>query len=73
MAQAKRIEAVSVNQSYRLDSDFWLEVSFDGGYDAFAALPKALEYEDRKYGQTGWDSDKNLAFYCTSKKFAVPA
>lgn len=71
--KAYAIESVSVNSSYLLDGEYWLEVSFANGYDGYKALPKALEYDGRKYGQTGWNSDKNLAYYCTSKKFAVPA
>lgn len=71
MAQAKAVQnAVTVNLNYPLDGEFWLEVDCNG-YEGLQALPKVLEFEGRRYGQTGWNSDRNVAYYCTSKKFAV--
>jgi len=37
-------------------------VSCDG-YDELKKLPKVIEYHNRVYGQTGWNSDKNVAYY----------
>jgi len=71
MKQAKTIESVSVSADYQLEGEFWIEVSFQGGYTEYALLPKALEFEGRAYGQTGWNSDKNLAYYSTGKSFAT--
>lgn len=73
MKTAKTIEAVSVSADYQLEGEFWLEVPFQGGYYDYAVLPKALEFEGQAYGQTGWNSDKNLAYYSTGKKFAITA
>jgi hypothetical protein len=71
MNQAKSVkDAVTVNLSYELDGQGWIETDCQG-YDGLVSLPKVLEFEGRRYGQTGWNSDRNVAYYCTSKAFAI--
>ena len=31
-------------------------------------MPPALEYEGKTYGRSGWNSDRNVAFYRTDRK-----
>lgn len=40
-------------------------------YDAFVALPRVLSYDDRLYGLTGWDSDKQEAYWKPSYLIAT--
>lgn len=70
MATATVVQAVTVNLHYPLEGDFWLETDC-ADYDVLKALPKVVEFEGRKYGQTGWNSDRNTAYYGTAKKFAT--
>ena len=32
-------------------------------YDVFVGLPRAIEFEGRLLGLTGWNSDRHLAYY----------
>lgn len=40
-------------------------------YDAYRALPKAVSFDGKNFGLTGWNSDTGRACYKASKKFAV--
>ncbi len=39
-------------------------------FDAFRALPKAVEHGGRPFGLTGWDSDMCLACYRSDAELA---
>jgi hypothetical protein len=49
---------------------WWLVVPCVGGYDTMKHLPAGVVYGGREYGKTGWNSDKDVAYYSTSKSFA---
>ena len=62
--------AVEVLSSYSMDGHFWLTTPCDG-YDALKALPFALSFEGREYCRSGWNSDSNIAYYTTARKYAI--
>lgn len=53
------------------DGDKCLTVPAYLGWDSVKNLPAALEFDGRTYGYTGWNSDRNVAYYKTSKGFAT--
>jgi hypothetical protein len=63
------VAAVSVISSYKLEGALWVEVPCSG-YEALEALPAALEYEGKVCGRTGWNSDRGVAYYSSSRKVA---
>ena len=40
------------------------------GHEGFFRLPKAVLFEGRVYGLSGWNSDKNKAYFRTDKQVA---
>lgn len=48
-----------------LENEWFLEVSCND-FDEYKRLPKALKYDTKFYGLTGWNSDYGKAFYKTS-------
>lgn len=40
-------------------------------YDALTRLPDAVECEGRRFGRTGWNSDRGVAYYSTRQAFAT--
>lgn len=52
------------------DGDKVLTIPVNDGWDSVRKLPGGLQYEGIAYGFTGWNSDTNVAYYKTSKKFA---
>jgi len=72
---AKRVENEFVVEQYgACDGDEWLTLAIDPDdpYSAFKALPDVIEFEfnGRKYGKTGFNSDTNVAYYSTGAKIA---
>lgn len=47
------------------DGDYFLTVDIDPAdpYGSFKKLPAGLEYEGRLYGKSGYNSDRNKAYY----------
>ena len=39
-------------------------------FDAYKGLPAALSYEGRVCGKTGWNSDKNVAYFQSNRTVA---
>lgn len=39
-------------------------------YEALRTLPRAISYDSRAYGRSGWDSDRCVAFYRTDVRLA---
>lgn len=70
MATATPVKAITINHHYPLDNDFWLETDC-ADYDALKTLPKVVQFDGRTYGQTGWNSDRGVAYYSTSKSVAT--
>lgn len=46
-----------------LDGKHWMMFHNEGTFEAYKAMPNALEYEGRKYGKTGWNSDTHTVHY----------
>lgn len=42
-------------------------------YDTLCAFPAGIEVAGKAYGWTGWDSDRNVAYYRSDKRFATKA
>lgn len=72
MAKATRVDAVDVVSSYELDNEHWLVVPCCD-YDTFKDLPRAVKFDGRLYGRTGWNSDSGQGYYCTGKQVALEA
>lgn len=70
MSKANPIDGITVNTSYQLEGNYWLETDC-ADYDAWSKLPAIVGYEGRKYGKTGWNSDNGKACYSTGKLFAT--
>lgn len=71
MGTAKQISgAVEVVAAYQFEGNFWLEVPVRD-YDDVKALSPGLSYNGLVYGQTGWNSDRGIAYYSTRKAFAL--
>lgn len=65
MTTAKAVpDLISVEPS-TCDGDYFLTVDIDPDdpYGSFEQLPAALEYEGRIYGKSGYNSDRNRAYY----------
>lgn len=66
--------AVLVTAAYALDGQHWLETRIaPDDYAAFEALPNALEFQGRRYGKSGWNSDTGRVAYRTGSRFALAA
>lgn len=70
---AKSINGITVNSHYELDEgEFWLETDC-ADHDAWCRLPPVVEFNGRRYGKAGWNSDSNKACYSSKKLFATTA
>lgn len=41
-------------------------------YDHYCNLPDVVEYQGTIFGKTGWNSDKQLAYYSSAARIAFP-
>jgi hypothetical protein len=64
--------AVQILVNYPFEGHWWIEAPCQD-YDALTLLPVAIEFEGRRYGRTGWNSDRHVAYYSTRQAFAVGA
>lgn len=69
--------ATAIPQSYKIqaegtlpDGEMYIEIACID-YSAFLYLPAGMTYEGRTYGITGWNSDRQTAYYKSGGKFAV--
>jgi len=64
-APAKPIADAFLVEPHTCDGDHFLVVDIDPDdpYGSFKRLPAGLEYEGRIYGKTGYNSDRNRAYY----------
>lgn len=69
MKATEIVGTVDVQSAYAFEGNHWLEVGVSG-WEGVLALPAGLAYQGREYGQTGWNSDRNVAYYSTAKRFA---
>jgi hypothetical protein len=73
MATATPVQgAITVEYAGGIGGAFHLAVAIDSDdpYRSFKKLPDAVEYEGRVYGKTGYDSDRNRAYYSTGARIA---
>jgi hypothetical protein len=68
---AKRINAIVIDHAYALDNELWLETTCRD-YDHLKELPEVVSYEGIICGRTGWNSDRQLAYYKSTAKVALP-
>lgn len=72
MKAKARYDAVVIMQEYVIEGDHILHVRCEG-YNDFARLPQAVEFQGKLFGKSGWNSDNNEAFYKDSLTVAVAA
>ena len=65
-------DAVNIETSTEYQGILFAEVAIDSDdpYRSFKKLPAAIEYLGRVLGKTGYDSDKNRAYYRSDAKIA---
>ncbi len=65
-------DALSITGHNRLPgTNVWtLDVDYDGTYEAYKALPIALEFDGVLYGKSSHNSDTMRVCYRTDKKLA---
>ena len=58
------VNAYIVHGALTIDGVNWLVFSVPiNGYAEFEAMPKAMEYQGRFYGLSGWNSDTGRVHY----------
>ena len=62
--------AIQIIVDYPFEGEHWIEVTCQD-YEAYTLLPHALEFQGRRYGRTGWNSDRCVAYYTTRRPFAI--
>ena len=67
---AKAINGIVVNLYYQLENHYWLETDC-ANYDVWVSLPACVEFEGRRYGKAGWNSDSCKACYSTGRLIAA--
>lgn len=68
---AKAIEAVAVLALETLPNGVKVVTTPCADYQALAALPQAIELEGARYGRTGWNSDRKIAYFRSDATFAT--
>lgn len=65
MATAKPLPDALLVEPSTCDGDHFLTVDIDADdpYGSFKRLPAAVEYAGRIYGKSGYNSDRNKAYY----------
>jgi len=60
-----------MNAEVDLSGAYWLTVGAPNGWDDVKPLTsRVLEFEGRQYGFTGWNSDRNVAYFRTGAPVA---
>ena len=70
--QAQPIDAVTVLEAQCLPDGVRVLLVPCNQVDDMRQLPKAVLFEGRRYGKTGWNSDSLVAYYRDDARFAVP-
>lgn len=65
--------AVEIAQAYDYEGVgfLYVDIAPDDPYGAFKRLPAGVTFQGRTYGKSGFDSDKNMAYYRTDHPVAV--
>ena len=64
------LERITIVSADRLPDGVHVVTVDCDGPSAFARLPRALMFDGREYGRTGWNSDRFVAYYRTDAKTA---
>lgn len=68
--QATAIQAITILSIEHIEGDTILLTTCPD-YDAFRALPQAVDFDGTTYGLTGWNSDRCIACYKDTALVAV--
>ena len=69
--KATKVDAIKVNEFGTIQGIQWFTTDCHD-YDAFLSLPKACDLGGTVYALTGWNSDRNVAYFQSNQKFARP-
>lgn len=72
MRVAKPLNGIVVLEYYKLPDGTNEIVVGCNGYEEMQRLPKVVECEGIVYGFTGWNSDRNVAYYRDDALLAFP-
>jgi len=61
--EAKPVKAIVVLEFQTLPDGVRVLIVPCSGYDMTTTLPKVVECDGIMYGYTGWNSDRNIAYY----------
>lgn len=51
------------SEVYALEGTYWMEISINGDYESYRAMPNGLTYEGKTYRKTAWNSDTGRVYY----------
>jgi len=69
--KARATDLISIDLSYILEGIAWLEV-LCSDTTFYLKLSKVVEYNNKLYYKTGWNSDLNRAYYKSTTLVARP-
>lgn len=69
--QAKSIQSVTVTSHGKVDGVTYV-ITDCQDYDAYKALPNAVEFNGMILGKSGWNSDKSIACFQSNVSVAFP-
>jgi hypothetical protein len=70
------VKALSINLVWKdpETGNVWIRTSIEpNDYEGYARLPKAVDYDGKRYGLMSWNSDTGAVWYADHKKVALPA
>lgn len=62
--------ALNVLEAGSLDVDLCYAIVRCADYSVYSTLPAAIEFEGKRYGKSGWNSDTCKCFYRTDVRVA---
>lgn len=63
-------DALLVQGPFKVDNMYFLELPYDGTYEAAKSAPTVIEFRGELYGKTGHNSDRNCIYYRTNTSIA---
>lgn len=70
--RTQAIKALSVVAAETLPNGVKVAIIPCENYANLKSLPQAIDYDGLRYGRTGWNSDRCIAYYRTDCKVAYP-
>jgi hypothetical protein len=67
--QAKTVKGITILRQANIEGVLCLECNCQD-FDCFQALPSVVEFEGTLCGKTGWNSDRNVAYYQSNARIA---